>query len=261
MKRFAGSPDSPKQQYGYCAKRFAGSPDSPKKQYNAAMINQPLHSKRASISPLVYIFIPLAFFLGLGGGYLLWGSNPTTVAADTNAVKRVDVSTDDDPSIGPANAPVTIIEFSDYQCPYCQVWYNQVYQQLLASYPNKIRFVYRDLPLPMHPEAVPAAEAADCAGEQNAYWKYHDALFGQQYGLNRAAYEHYAADLGLDTKAFTACLDSQRYQAEIQADASDAGRVGISGTPSFVVNGRILVGALPFSDFKTVIDEELAKKP
>ncbi len=226
------------------------------------MLNPPTHSRHTSVSPLVYMFIPIAFFLGLGGGYLLWGSTTKpTVAADTNPVRRVDVSTDDDPSIGPANAPVTIIEFSDYQCPYCQVWYKQVYQQLMASYPNKIRFVYRDLPLPMHPEAVPAAEAADCAGEQNAYWKYHDALFSQKYGLNRAAYEQYATDLGLDTKAFAACLDSHRYQGEVQADASDAARVGISGTPSFVVNGRILIGALPFSEFKTVIDEELAAKP
>jgi protein-disulfide isomerase len=207
------------------------------------------------------MFIPLAFFLGLGGGYLLWGSTQSSAAANAAPIRRVDVSTDDDPSIGPADAPVTIIEFSDYQCPYCQVWYKQVYQQLLASYPNKIRFVYRDLPLPMHPEAIPAAEAAECADEQGAYWKYHDALFTQQNGLNRAAYEQYAADLGLDTKAFVACLDSHRYQAEIQADASDATRVGISGTPSFVVNGRILIGALPFSEFKAVIDEELAAKP
>lgn len=237
------------------------SPNSSKKQYNAAMINHPIHSKRASISPLVYMFIPLAFLLGLGGGYLLWGSKPPTVAADANNIKRVDVSTDDDPSIGPADAKVTIIEFSDYQCPYCQVWYKQVYQQLLASYPGKLRFVYRDLPLPMHPEAVPAAEAANCAGEQNAYWKYHDALFNQQYGLNRTAYDQYATDLGLDIQAFDACLESHRYQGEIQADAADAARVGINGTPSFVVNGRILVGALPFSDFKAVIDEELAAKP
>ena len=225
------------------------------------MLNRPLDTRHSSVSPLVYMFIPLAFFLGVGGGYLLWGSTKPSVAADTTPVRRVDISTDDDPSIGPVDAPVTIIEFSDYQCPYCQVWYKQVYQQLLASYPKKIRFVYRDLPLPMHPEAVPAAEAADCAGAQGAYWKFHDALFDQQYGLNRAAYEHYAADLGLDTKTFAACLDSHRYQAEVQADASDAARVGISGTPSFVVNGRILVGALPFSDFKAVIDEELAAKP
>ena len=226
------------------------------------MLNRPLlHPRHASVSPLVYILIPLAFFLGLGGGYLLWGSSQGAVAADPNTNRRVDVSTDDDPSIGPDNAPITIIEFSDYQCPYCQVWYQQVYQELLASYPDKIRFVYRDLPLPMHPEAIPAAEAADCAGEQNAYWKYHDVLFSQQYGLNRAAYERYAVDLGLDTKAFTACLDSNKYKSEVQADASDAARVGINGTPSFVVNGRILVGALPIADFKAVIDEELAAKP
>jgi protein-disulfide isomerase len=225
------------------------------------MLNRQSHSGRTLVSPLVYMLIPLAFLLGLGGGYLLWGSTRPSAAADTNPIKRVDISTDDDPSIGPADAPVTIIEFSDYQCPYCQVWYQKVYQQLLASYPNDIRFVYRDLPLPMHPEAIPAAEAANCAGEQGAYWKYHDSLFNQQYGLNRAAYEHYATDLELDSKAFTACLDSHRYQDEIQADATDAARVGISGTPSFVINGRILIGALPFSDFKTVIDEELAAKP
>ena len=222
------------------------------------MPNRPKPSRRPSVSPIVYILIPLAFFLGLGGGYLLWGSSLPPVAAGAQPIQRVDVSTDDDPSIGPADAPVTVIEFSDFQCPYCQVWYQQVYQQLLASYPDKLRFVYRDLPLPMHPEAVPAAEAANCAGEQGAFWKYHDALFVQQYGLNRAAYEQYASDLGLDTQAFVTCLDSHRYQDEIQADADEATRIGITGTPSFVINGRILIGALPFSDFKTVIDEELA---
>ena len=217
--------------------------------------------RRKKTSPLIHLFIPVAFFLGLGGGYLLWGGNRTSEAADTEKVRRVDVSTDDDPSIGPEDAPVTIIEFSDYQCPYCESWYQQVYEQLLASYPGQIRFVYRDLPLSMHPEALPAAEAADCAGEQGDYWKYHDALFGGQYGLNRAAYEQYAADLGLDTQAFTACLDSHRYQDEIQADASDAAHVGINSTPTFVVNGRVLVGALPFANFQAVIDEELAAKP
>jgi protein-disulfide isomerase len=219
------------------------------------------HSKPSLVSPIVYIFIPFSFLLGLAGGYLLWGSTQPTAAVDTTKVQRVEVSTDDDPSIGADNAPITIIEFSDYQCPYCQVWYQQVYPQLLTAYPNKIRFVYRDFPLPMHPEAMPSAEAANCAGEQGAYWKFHDALFGQQYGLNRAAYENYATDLGLDMKTFTDCLDSHRYQAEIQADANEATKVGINSTPSFVINGRILIGALPFSDFKAVIDEELAAKP
>jgi protein-disulfide isomerase len=260
--RHAGTrfPDSGKKQYLYCCMgtRF---PDSGKKQYNAAMQITPHHLRRSRVSPLVYMLIPVAFVLGLGGGFLLWGSSQPTGAADAGPAKRVTVSTDGQPSTGPSDAKVTIVEFSDYQCPYCQVWYQNVYQQLLTSYPNKIRFVYRDLPLPMHPEAIPAALAADCAGEQGDYWKYHDALFGQKYGLNRSAYEQYAADLGLDRQAFGACLDSQRYLSKIQANASDAANAGLNSTPSFVINGRVLIGALPLAEFKAVIDEELAAKP
>jgi len=218
--------------------------------------------KNKSLSPFLYLFIPVAFVLGVGSGYLLWGYETTpVVAADTSGVQRVTVSTDGDPSIGPEDAPVTVVEFSDYQCPYCQAWYQQTFNQLLANYPNQIRFVYRDLPLPMHPEAIPAAEAAHCAGDQGEYWNFHNALFSGQYSLGRAAYEQIAATLELDTAAFTACLDDHRYQAEINADAADAARVGLNGTPSFVINGRILVGALPFESFKTVIDEELGVKP
>ena len=220
------------------------------------MLNRPSNFRRKSNLPFVFMFMTLAFILGLGVGYLVWGTNQAV--AGTGQVRRVDVSTDGDPSVGPANAPVTIIEFSDYQCPYCQQWHEQVYQQLMAAYPGKIQFVYRDNPLPSHADAEPAAEAAECAGDQSAYWKFHDALFSGQYGLGRAAYDQYAEDLGLDTKAFAACLDSHRFQGEVKADASDAAQAGISSTPSFVINGRLLIGALPFADFKAVIDEELA---
>jgi protein-disulfide isomerase len=219
------------------------------------------HKRSKLLSPYLYLFIPVAFVLGLGSGYLLWGHITSPAVAGTTGVQRVTVSTDGDPSIGPEDAPVTIVEFSDYQCPYCKTWYQQTYDQLMANYPGKIRFVYRDLPLPMHPEAIPAAEAADCAEEQGAFWKYHDALFSGQYTLGRTAYEQYAADLGLDTTAFSACLDDHRYQAEVKANAADAARLGLTGTPSFVINGRILIGALPFEDFKAIIDEELAGKP
>jgi protein-disulfide isomerase len=174
------------------------------------------------------------------------------------SISRVNVSTDNDPAIGLENAAITIIEFSDYQCGYCQRWQQQVYDKLMANYPGKIHFVYRDFPLPMHPEAIPAAEAANCAEEQDAYWKYHDALFSGQYSLGRVAYKQYAGDLRLDVVAFTACLDDHRYRAEVDADASDAARLGLTGTPSFYVNGRLIIGALPYEDFKNIIDEELA---
>jgi protein-disulfide isomerase len=225
------------------------------------MLTPTTTKKRKTLSPVVHLFIPVAFVLGLGAGYLLWGRTTPTSVADTTGVQRVNVSTEGEPSIGPDDAPITIIEFGDYQCPYCEEWYQQTYQQLLAAYPGKIRFVYRDLPLPFHPEAIPAAEAADCAGEQGAYWKFHDAIFSGKYPLGRAAYDQYAADLGLNTTAFTTCLDDHRYLAEIQSDAADAAAVGLSGTPSFVINGRILVGALPLAEFKAIIDEELAAKP
>jgi protein-disulfide isomerase len=219
------------------------------------------HKRRKALSPVLYLFIPVAFILGLVSGYLLWGGTVSPVAADTTGIQRVSVSTKGDPSIGPDDAPITIVEFSDYQCPYCGSWYQQTYTQLMAAYPGQIRFVYRDLPLPMHPEAVPAAEAAHCAEDQGAYWKYHDALFSGQYKLGRTAYIQYASDLGLDTTAFSACLEDHRFQAEVNTNAADAASLGLSGTPSFVINGRILVGALPIASFKEIIDQELAAKP
>ena len=189
------------------------------------------------------------------------GSQTRSAGSCNPPAQHVTVSTDGDPSIGPADAPITIVEFSDYQCPYCQAWYQQTYEQLMSSYPGKIRFVYRDLPLPMHPEAIPAAEAANCAGEQGAYWKFHDDLFSGQYQLGQAAYLQYASDLGLDKTAFTACLDDHHTQAEVKADAADAAKLGLNGTPSFVINGEILVGAQPFEQFKAIIDADLAAKP
>jgi protein-disulfide isomerase len=225
------------------------------------MLTPSTHKKNKPLSPYLHLFIPVAFILGLGSGYLLWGLPNTPAAAGTTEVQRVNASTDGDPSIGPEDAPVTIIEFGDYQCPYCQSWYQQTFDQLMANYPGQIRFVYRDLPLPGHPESLPAAEAANCAGEQGDYWKFHDALYNGQYSLGRTAYEQYAADQGLDMAAFSACLDDHRYQDEIKADAADATRFGLNGTPSFVINGRILIGSRPFEDFKAIIDEELAVKP
>jgi len=140
-------------------------------------------------------------------------------AAADRRVVRYDVSVDDDPIIGPVDAPITIIEFSDYECPYCARWHVEVFQRLLQDYPEEVRIVYRDFPLSsIHPNAVPAAEAANCAGEQGQFWEFHDKLFEKTYGLSPSAYQQYAADLGLDVEAFDQCVAERRYQQEVQAD-------------------------------------------
>ena len=206
------------------------------------------------------------FFLGLGAGYLVWGRNASTTAVSTAGVNiaqkvtRYKVPVDDDPTIGPADAPITLIEFSDYECPYCIKWDNEVYARLLKDYAGKIRFVYRDLPLVFHGDAQSAAEAADCAGEQGAYWKFHDALFTQKYGLGLDAYHQYASDLGLDANALIACVKEGRYTNEVKADAAFAESIGVSSTPTFFINGIAIVGAQPYEVFKQVIDMELAGK-
>jgi protein-disulfide isomerase len=207
----------------------------------------------------LWLILPIVFVLGLGTGWLLWGGQAMTAAtADSGAATRFDVAEAGNPAIGPVDAPVTIIEFSDYQCPYCKRWYDTVKTRLLADYEGKIRFVYRDLPLSsIHPEAQGAAEAANCAGAQNAYWQYHDALFGAKYGLGAQVYSLYAADLGLDVDAFNTCVAERRYQSEVNDDASVGVSLGLTGTPTFFINGLKLVGAQPFEVFQQVIDNEL----
>ena len=132
----------------------------------------------------------IVFSLGLGSGYLAWGASTPAEAADANNAPptRHAIEEGGNPSIGPADAPVTIIEFSDYQCPYCQRWHAEVFNRLLAEYPNQVRIVYRDLPLGNHPQAAPAAEAANCANEQDAFWEFHEYLFSYKYDLGRDAY-------------------------------------------------------------------------
>ena len=246
-------------------------------------------------SHLYALLLPLAFVLGLSVGYLFWGrispiastatlpgttsgaaavtgneqaqtsagqaaaQNQTTGQDPYQQVVRYDVPIDDDPINGPDNAAITIIEFSDFECPYCRQWHEQVYNRLFQTYSGQIRIVYRDFPLTsIHPNAFPAAEAANCAGEQGVYWAYHDQLFGQEFGLGKDAYQQYAEQLNLNMASFNACLDSGKYQAEIQADFEYAAQLGVRSTPTFFINGIALVGAQPFEVFQQVIDKELA---
>lgn len=175
--------------------------------------------------------------------------------------KRYNIPIDGSPFLGPANAPITIVEFSDYECPYCRQWHDEVYHRLLQDYKDKIRFVYRDYPLSgLHPDAISAAESAYCAGEQGAYWQYHDLLFSGQYALGLDSYQKYASSLKLDMAKFTDCLNKRRYQAEVQSNYQFAANLGVSSTPTFFINGLALVGAQSYDVFKQVIDMELAGK-
>lgn len=217
-------------------------------------------------NPFIWLIYPAIFLLGLGAGWLIWGQNTSASTPDSlvdvsQSVKRTNVQTDGDPSIGPDNAPITIVEFSDYQCPYCTKWHAEVFNQLMTEYKGKIRFVYRDFPLySIHPQSQSAAEAADCAGEQGAYWQFHNALFSEKYGLGLDAYNNYAKELGLDTNKFAQCVSERRFKAEVEADFKYGTTIGVSSTPTFFVNGLAVIGAQPYEVFKELIDKELAGK-
>jgi protein-disulfide isomerase len=172
---------------------------------------------------------------------------------------RQQVSAANGPSKGATSAPVLMIEFSDFQCPFCLRAHATV-DQVLKTYGDRIRFVYRHYPLPSHPNARPAAEASACAAEQGKFWPYHDRLFEQQTKLSDSDLKQHAADLGLDTAKFNSCVDSHKFKALVDADAKDGEEAGVNGTPAFFINGRMLSGAQPFDAFKRIIDEELAQK-
>jgi protein-disulfide isomerase len=162
------------------------------------------------------------------------------------------------PARGPANAPITIVEFSDFQCPYCQTASPTV-AKVLQTYGERIRFVYRHYPLPNHPAARPAAEASLCAADQDQFWPYHDRLFANPSQLTNDDLKRHAAELKLDTAKFNACFDGGRHAKEVDVDLAAGNALGVSGTPAFFVNGRALTGAQPFEAFKQLIDEELAR--
>ncbi|OQW35857.1 MAG: hypothetical protein A4C66_00765 [Nitrospira sp. HN-bin3] len=169
------------------------------------------------------------------------------------------VSADDDPWIGTDHAPVTIIEFSDFECPYCQRAVSTL-KELLQLYPGKLKLVYRDFPGPNHQQALAAAEAAQCAAEQHRFWDYHDALFNRLPSDAAWNFPGLADTLGLSQSSFNACAQDHRYRAEVLKDLQDGLNLGVTSTPTFFINGRPLVGARPLADFQAIIDP-LLKEP
>jgi protein-disulfide isomerase len=169
---------------------------------------------------------------------------------------RIPVSADDDPSIGPENAPVTIVQFAEYQCPYCGKAGESV-DQVMEKYGDKVRMVYRDFPLSFHPRAIPAAIAANCAGEQDKYWEMHKLLMSNQRALEEGDLTAHATTLQLDMDKWNTCRKDPKQAEEVQKDFEDGQAAGVSGTPAFFINGVMLSGAQPFSEFERIIEREL----
>jgi protein-disulfide isomerase len=168
---------------------------------------------------------------------------------------------DDDAIKGDKNAPVTIVEWGDFECPFCARFYSQTLGQIEEQYikTGKVKIVYRDFPLGFHSNAQKSAEAAECAGEQGKFWEMHDALYDNGVKGGVDSFKQFAADIGLNTAEFNDCLDSGEMANEVQKDMADGQKVGIRGTPGFIINGQLVSGAQPFENFKQIIDAELAK--
>jgi protein-disulfide isomerase len=175
------------------------------------------------------------------------------------AAARVEVSVDGAPFRGLANSPVTIVEFSDFECPFCKRAHPTL-MQLLEKYAGKVKLVYRDFPLEsIHPQARRAAEAARCANDQGKFWDYYDTLFTESPKLAPDDLKRYAAQAGIDVKKFDDCLSGGVHKTALQKDIDEGTRLGVTGTPAFFINGRPLTGAQPVEAFARIIDEELAR--
>jgi protein-disulfide isomerase len=185
------------------------------------------------------------------GGDAAGGGGPSKVF-------KVDAG--DAPARGPKNAPVTLVLFSDFQCPFCKR-VEPTITQLEKEYPGKVRVVWKNFPLPFHPNAKPAANAALAAAEQGKFWEMHDKLFENQQSLDRASYEKYAQELGLNMARFKSALDSNKFDAKIASEAKEGAALEVNGTPASFINGHKIDGASPYEEFKKVVDAELAKPP
>ena len=189
------------------------------------------------------------------GSYLLDSQKAGIKAGEYLEIPKI---SDADAQKGPSDAPVTIIEISDFQCPYCGKAKKTV-DELLKLYPDKIKLVFKNFPLGFHKNAQKAAEAFECAGEQGKYWEMYDKLFGNQKNLEIADLKKYAKELDLQTSQFNECLDSGKYEEKIKNSIEETQEFGISGTPGFFINKQFVGGAQPLEAFKKVIDKELGK--
>ncbi|MBS3137310.1 DsbA family protein [Candidatus Woesearchaeota archaeon] len=226
------------------------------------------------VSGILGILLILSIFTG---GFGLSNDSPTGAAVVAPApskaaqptpsipsARATDMKTlaDDDPFLGNEDALVTIIEFSDYECPFCERFYRQTLPSIKSAYieTGKVKFIYRDFPLSFHSQAEQAAIAANCAGEQGKYFQFHDKIFdnGGAGGKSNADYKKWTQEIGLDVPKWEKCTNDPAQKQEIQKDISDGSAAGISGTPGFIINDKLLSGAQPFSAFQQVIEAEIS---
>lgn len=172
--------------------------------------------------------------------------------------RRYSVKTEGSPARGPESAKVSVVEFSDFQCPFCGR-VNPTLNQITSEYGEDVRIVFKHLPLSIHPKAPEAHRAAEAAHRQGRFWEMHDRIFADQRGMSSEKYREYAREIGLDMERFEKDMADPALAKKVQADADEAARLGVTGTPGFFINGRFLSGAQPFAAFESLIDEELGR--
>lgn len=220
--------------------------------------------KRADVIVLkkTHVLMAAIAMLLLGGvtvGYLLMGGRlpllDTLLAARIAAYPAISYVETNDPYLGPLNAPVTLVEFSDFYCAYCKVFHDQTLPSLLTKYDGKLRFIYRNFP---SSGGDTAAEAADCAGDQGAYWDYHDALFSAPHSYSSVdQFTSLATSLSLNEQVFMSCLSSGKHKQALAQDYQDGLSYGVAATPTFFINGIRVAGAQPLPVFEQIIDQQL----
>jgi len=198
---------------------------------------------------------------GSGSGTVVVQQPSAAPTPSAPSAPAIQLEIGDSPVKGDDDAPVTIIEFSDFQCPFCSRFYSQTLPQLEEEYvkTGKVKFVYKHFPLDnIHPQATPAALASECAKEQGKFWEYHDLVFNNQGSLGDASYKQWAAELSLDSAKFDECYESQKYLDDVRSGLQEGSGAGIRGTPGFLLNGQLISGAQPFAVFQAAIEAELA---
>ncbi len=234
---------------------------------------------------LVFVLVIFAFLLGMLTNKVLYLENAMKTGTTANTAAQaqgqdqipttepppqvVEVENGKLPILGNADAKVTIVEFSDFQCPFCKRYLDETYAQIKEKYidTGKAKLTFRHYPLTsIHPNAQVAHEASECANEQGKFWEYHDLLFAEQDTWSpqtladaTVSLVGYAGEIGLNTEQFQSCVESEKFKAVVEEDLAAGNRVQVDGTPAFFVNGYRLVGAQPFSEFERIIEEELKK--